>query len=94
MNETMGCALMLDAMKFFCQMMGQYIRPCSDPRFMSFIVNAHGTPAFEQVLEAQKAAAKAHSIQVQNSHPCPGIERWSEVDQKCISFSLNFTLSK
>ncbi len=93
MNNTMGCASMLDAMKFFCQDIGQYVKPCSDPRFTNFLVSVYGTQAFEQALEAQKAAAKAHSIQVQSSHPCPGIERWSEVDQKCISVFLNFTLS-
>lgn len=92
MNNTMGCASMLDTMKFFCQDIGQYVKSCSDPRFTSFLVNVNGTPAFEQTLVAQKAAVKAHYIQEQSNHPCPGIERWSEVDQKCISFSLNFTL--
>jgi len=91
-HNTMGCASMLDTMKFFCQDIGQYVKSCSDPRFTSFLVNVNGTPAFEQTLVAQKAAVKAHCIQEQSNHPCPGIERWSEVDQKCISFSLNFTL--
>lgn len=90
MNETVGCALMLALMKGSCHV--AETNSCSDPRFTNFLVNVYGTPAFEQVLEAQTAAARAHSEQILRSHPCPG-GVWSEVDQKCLPLPhLNFTL--